>query len=147
MLPIPQIVFCLLSFSFLGFFFLALLSLSLLQINSSERLLISLCPEYEIQSIQIFLKSKNKKPILAFCGSIGGRILGEADWFSSVKSLVWSNNNMEGIQHPIPRTVEEVFSDFRGRRAGLIKALSTGQLDLSLSLSLFILCFFCSNLR
>ncbi|XP_019095329.1 PREDICTED: PHD finger protein ALFIN-LIKE 7 isoform X1 [Camelina sativa] len=30
---------------------------------------------------------------------------------------------MEG--HPIPRTVEEVFSDFRGRRAGLIKALST----------------------
>jgi hypothetical protein len=41
---------------------------------------------------------------------------------------------MEGIQHPIPRTVEEVFSDFRGRRAGLIKALSTGQLDLSFSI-------------
>ncbi|TXG53552.1 hypothetical protein EZV62_018808 [Acer yangbiense] len=32
---------------------------------------------------------------------------------------------MEGIPHPIPRTVEEVFSDFKGRRAGLIKALST----------------------
>lgn len=32
---------------------------------------------------------------------------------------------MEGIPHPIPRTVEEVFSDFRGRRAGLIKALTT----------------------
>ncbi|KAI4375820.1 hypothetical protein MLD38_013644 [Melastoma candidum] len=32
---------------------------------------------------------------------------------------------MEGISHPIPRTVEEVFSDFRGRRAGLIKALTS----------------------
>ncbi|XP_038684379.1 PHD finger protein ALFIN-LIKE 7-like [Tripterygium wilfordii] len=32
---------------------------------------------------------------------------------------------MEGIPHPIPRTVEEVFSDFQGRRAGLIKALTT----------------------
>ncbi|KAJ8767886.1 hypothetical protein K2173_020826 [Erythroxylum novogranatense] len=31
---------------------------------------------------------------------------------------------MEGIPHPIPRTVEEVFSDFKGRRAGLIKALT-----------------------
>ncbi|XP_024966779.1 PHD finger protein ALFIN-LIKE 7-like isoform X1 [Cynara cardunculus var. scolymus] len=32
---------------------------------------------------------------------------------------------MEGIQHPIPRTAEEVFNDFKGRRAGLIKALTT----------------------
>ncbi|XP_061357274.1 PHD finger protein Alfin1 isoform X1 [Gastrolobium bilobum] len=32
---------------------------------------------------------------------------------------------MEAIPHPIPRTVEEVFSDFKGRRAGLIKALTT----------------------
>ncbi|CAI0376845.1 unnamed protein product [Linum tenue] len=32
---------------------------------------------------------------------------------------------MEGIPHPIPRTVEEVFGDFKGRRAGLIKALTT----------------------
>uniref|UniRef100_A0A5B7B1T7 PHD finger protein ALFIN-LIKE n=1 Tax=Davidia involucrata TaxID=16924 RepID=A0A5B7B1T7_DAVIN len=32
---------------------------------------------------------------------------------------------MEGTPHPIPRTVEEVFNDFRGRRAGLIKALTT----------------------
>uniref|UniRef100_A0A2P2JPV9 PHD finger protein ALFIN-LIKE n=1 Tax=Rhizophora mucronata TaxID=61149 RepID=A0A2P2JPV9_RHIMU len=32
---------------------------------------------------------------------------------------------MEGTPPPIPRTVEEVFSDFRGRRAGLIKALTT----------------------
>ncbi|XP_010527862.1 PREDICTED: PHD finger protein ALFIN-LIKE 7-like [Tarenaya hassleriana] len=32
---------------------------------------------------------------------------------------------MEGIHHPIARTVEEVFSDFRGRRAGLLKALTT----------------------
>lgn len=31
---------------------------------------------------------------------------------------------MEGIPHPIPRTVEEVFQDFKGRRAGLIKALT-----------------------
>ncbi|XP_050212267.1 PHD finger protein ALFIN-LIKE 7-like isoform X1 [Mercurialis annua] len=30
---------------------------------------------------------------------------------------------MEGITHPVPRTVEEVFSDFKGRRSGLIKAL------------------------
>lgn len=30
-------------------------------------------------------------------------------------------------QHPVPRTVEEVFSDYKGRRAGLIKALTTGQ--------------------
>lgn len=33
---------------------------------------------------------------------------------------------MEGIPHPVPRTVEEVFQDFKGRRAGLIKALTTG---------------------
>ncbi|KAL0357255.1 UNVERIFIED_CONTAM: PHD finger protein ALFIN-LIKE 7 [Sesamum calycinum] len=32
---------------------------------------------------------------------------------------------MEGIPHPIPRTVEEVFNDFKGRRAGLIKALTS----------------------
>lgn len=34
--------------------------------------------------------------------------------------------HMEGIQNPIHRTVEEVFSDFKGRRAGLLKALTTG---------------------
>ncbi|KAK8486352.1 hypothetical protein V6N11_046820 [Hibiscus sabdariffa] len=32
---------------------------------------------------------------------------------------------MEGVPQPIPRTVEEVFNDFRGRRSGLIKALTT----------------------
>ncbi|KAJ0021209.1 hypothetical protein Pint_31736 [Pistacia integerrima] len=32
---------------------------------------------------------------------------------------------MEGIPHPIPRTVEGVFGDFKGRRTGLIKALTT----------------------
>ncbi|XP_038904609.1 PHD finger protein Alfin1 isoform X1 [Benincasa hispida] len=32
---------------------------------------------------------------------------------------------MEGMPHPIPRTVEEVYGDFKGRRAGLIKALTT----------------------
>ncbi|KAK9287285.1 hypothetical protein L1049_015698 [Liquidambar formosana] len=31
---------------------------------------------------------------------------------------------MEGIPHPIPRTVDEVFGDFKGRRSGLIKALT-----------------------
>lgn len=33
-----------------------------------------------------------------------------------------------GIPHPIPRTVEEVFNDFKGRRTGLIKAL-TAEVD------------------
>lgn len=38
---------------------------------------------------------------------------------------------MEGLPpHPVPRTVEEVFSDYRGRRAGLIKALTTGSFAL-----------------
>ncbi|KAK4790036.1 hypothetical protein SAY86_017340 [Trapa natans] len=32
-----------------------------------------------------------------------------------------------GVQQYSPRTVEEVFQDFKGRRAGLIKALTTGQ--------------------
>lgn len=32
---------------------------------------------------------------------------------------------METIAQPIPRTAEEVFNDFKGRRAGLIKALTT----------------------
>ncbi|PSS00316.1 PHD finger protein like isoform 1 [Actinidia chinensis var. chinensis] len=36
----------------------------------------------------------------------------------------FGGEKMEGIQHPIPRTVEEVFTDFKGRRAGLIKALT-----------------------
>lgn len=33
---------------------------------------------------------------------------------------------MEGLASPIPRTVEDVFTDFKARRAGLIKALTTG---------------------
>ncbi|KAF2599051.1 hypothetical protein F2Q68_00011317 [Brassica cretica] len=32
---------------------------------------------------------------------------------------------MEGFTNPTPRTVEEVFRDFRGRQAGLIKALTS----------------------
>ncbi|MBA0701676.1 hypothetical protein Goari_026966, partial [Gossypium aridum] len=39
---------------------------------------------------------------------------------------------MEGIPHPIPRTVEEVFNDFKGRRSGLIKALTTEKENLCL---------------
>lgn len=35
---------------------------------------------------------------------------------------------MEGVPHLISRTVEEVFNDFKGRRAGLIKAL-TAEVD------------------
>lgn len=45
---------------------------------------------------------------------------------------------MEGVPHPVPRTVEEVFTDFKGRRSGLIKALTTGTL---LSFSPFFLLF------
>ena len=38
---------------------------------------------------------------------------------------------MEGGSGPYsPRTAEEVFKDFRGRRAGMIKALTTGTLSL-----------------
>jgi len=33
-----------------------------------------------------------------------------------------------------PRTVEEVFRDFKGRRAALIKALTTGSYFLSFSI-------------
>lgn len=35
---------------------------------------------------------------------------------------------MDGGAPYNPRTVEEVFRDFKGRRAGLIKALTTGNL-------------------
>lgn len=48
---------------------------------------------------------------------------------------------MEGVGgggHYNPRTVEEVFRDFKGRRAGMIKALTTG---LSLFFSLCFLLF------
>lgn len=31
-----------------------------------------------------------------------------------------------GVAQNNPRTVEEVFRDFKGRRAGMIKALTTG---------------------
>ena len=33
---------------------------------------------------------------------------------------------MDGGENYNPRTVEEVFRDFKGRRAGMIKALTTG---------------------
>ena len=44
-----------------------------------------------------------------------------------------SKEGMEGIPHPIPRTVEEVFQDFKGRRSGLIKALTNGTFSSSSS--------------
>ena len=44
---------------------------------------------------------------------------------------------MDGGAAYNPRTVEEVFRDFKGRRAGMIKALTTG-LALSLSLKCFL---------
>jgi len=52
---------------------------------------------------------------------------------------------MEGMAHPVPRTVEEVFSDYKGRRAGLIKALTTGQsvhVSFSRLLLFYFFCFF-----
>lgn len=42
-----------------------------------------------------------------------------------------------------PRTVEEVFRDFKGRRAGLLKALTTG--SFSLPLLFFYIQFFNST--
>jgi hypothetical protein len=49
---------------------------------------------------------------------------------------------MEGTPHPIPRTVEEVFSDFKGRRSGLIKALTSGLFLIFIFLAKFtFLCF------
>ena len=44
---------------------------------------------------------------------------------------------MDSAGHYNPRTVEEVFRDFKGRRAGMIKALTTG-----LSLSMILFSFF-----
>lgn len=40
---------------------------------------------------------------------------------------------MDGGAQYNPRTVEEVFRDFKGRRAGLIKALTTGKLLLQIA--------------
>lgn len=37
-----------------------------------------------------------------------------------------------------PRTAEEVFRDFRGRRAGMIKALTTGNPNLFVSAQKFV---------
>lgn len=46
---------------------------------------------------------------------------------------------MEGASMPTnPRTVEEVFKDYKGRRAGMLKALTTGKVALQ---SLFIACW------
>ena len=44
-----------------------------------------------------------------------------------------------------PRTVEEVFRDFKGRRAGMIKALTTGAC-FSFQFSILFMCFFFSLL-
>ena len=47
---------------------------------------------------------------------------------------------MDGGAAYNPRTVEEVFRDFKGRRAGMIKALTTGlSLSLSQMFSLFLI--------
>lgn len=44
--------------------------------------------------------------------------------------------NMEGASMSTnPRTVEEVCKDYRGRRAGMLKALTSGKLLLQCSLS------------
>jgi hypothetical protein len=51
---------------------------------------------------------------------------------------------MDGGAQYNPRTVEEVFRDLKGRRAGMIKALTTGT-ALSLSLSQFSFRIFMSH--
>lgn len=58
-----------------------------------------------------------------------------------------------GASHYNPRTVEEVFRDFKGRRAGIIQALTTGIIILLLllcafqSLKLFLMGFeFCMEI-
>lgn len=51
---------------------------------------------------------------------------------------------MDGGAAYNPRTVEEVFRDFKGRRAGMIKALTTG---LSLSLSQIFSLFLSSHIE
>ncbi|XP_050212268.1 uncharacterized protein LOC126662351 isoform X2 [Mercurialis annua] len=43
---------------------------------------------------------------------------------------------MEGITHPVPRTVEEVFSDFKGRRSDVEKFYQ--QCDPELSPKMYI---------
>ncbi len=61
-------------------------------------------------------------------------ILREREREKESLSLVESSKEgMEGIPHPIPRTVEEVFQDFKGRRSGLIKALTNGTFSSSSS--------------
>lgn len=43
----------------------------------------------------------------------------------------WLGSKMEGASMSTnPRTVDEVFKDFRGRRSGMLKALTTGRLSL-----------------
>lgn len=44
----------------------------------------------------------------------------------SLVFFFFSELEMEGLPHPVARTVEEVFHDFKCRRAGLIKALTSG---------------------
>ena len=44
---------------------------------------------------------------------------------------------MDGAGHNNPRTVEEVFRDFKGRRNGLIKALTAGKFEISARISFF----------
>lgn len=49
---------------------------------------------------------------------------------------------MDGGAQYNPRTVEEVFRDFKGRRAGMIKALTSGSFPCSSFSVLFYRCFF-----
>ena len=51
---------------------------------------------------------------MSFCASAGAA------------SLLW--DTMEGASMSTnPRTVDEVFKDFKGRRSGMLKALTTGR--------------------
>lgn len=52
---------------------------------------------------------------------------------------------MDGAANYNPRTVEEVFRDFKGRRAGMVKALTSGKkifYFMLFSLALFLCCSF-----
>lgn len=64
-----------------------------------------------------------------------------------INCVEWSIVDMEGGAQYNPRTVEEVFRDFTGRRAGMIKALTTGNAiskPTHIPISFPFWCFICS---
>ena len=80
-----------------------------------------------------FLLAPPAPPLLPqfFC------ILIEVEVGVEAESCLWNCRVMDGGTQYNPRTVEEVFRDFKGRRAAIIKALTTGY-----PLPFFLLIFF-----